>query len=107
MGKDKPIQQETNTFEANDTIYSEVTIANNPGTVSVKGRLLVVEVEGETPGLVPGAETTITVTGSNKVTFNFTSSNNGWPPGKYKFEALMLNENGEQKDAKSQDLTVN
>ena len=107
MGKDEALQQETNTFEADDTLYSVVTIANNPGTVSVKGRLHVVEIEGQTPGPIQGLETTVTVLGSNTATFHFTKPNNGWPAGKYKFEALMLNENGETKDSKSQDFTVN
>lgn len=107
LGKDKEMQQETKTFEATETIYSAVTIASNPGTVKVKGSLHVVEIEGQKAGPIPGAETTVTIVGENTATFHFTQPNNGWPKGKYKFEALMLNENGEQKDSKSQDFTVN
>jgi hypothetical protein len=107
LGKDKEVQQETKTFAANETIYSAVTISSNPGTVTVKGKLHVVEIEGQKAGPIPGAETTVTVAGEGTANFNFTQPNKGWPQGKYKFEALMLNEDGEQKDSKSQDFTVN
>lgn len=107
MGKDKEMSQQTTAFEATDTIYSAVTISMNPGTVKVKGSLHVVEIEGQKAGPIPGAETTVTIAGENTATFHFNQPANSWPPGKYKFEALMLNEDGEQKDSKSQEFTVN
>ncbi len=107
LGKDKEMSQETTAFEATDKIYSVVTIASNPGTVKVKAMLHIVEIEGQKPGPIPATETTATVEGGGTANFNFTQPNNGWPQGKYKFEALMLNEEGEQKDAKSQEFTVN
>ena len=82
-------------------------ISSNPGTVKVKGKLHIVEIEGQKAGPIPATETTVTVEGAGTANFNFTQPNNGWPSGKYKFEALMLNEDGEQKDSKSQDFTVN
>lgn len=106
LGKDKEMQQETKTFEATETIYSAVTISSNPGTVKVKGSLQVVEIEGQKAGPIPGTETTVTIEGAGTANFNFTPPTNGWPQGKYKFEAMMLNEDGEQKDSKSQDFTV-
>ena len=107
MGKDKEMQQVTTTFGVTETIYSAVTISSNPGTVKVKAMLHIVEIEGQKPGPIPATETTATVEGGGTANFNFSPPNNGWPSGKYKFEALMLNENGEQKDAKSQEFTVN
>ncbi len=107
LGKDKEMSQQTTAFEATDKIYSVVTIASNPGTVKVKAMLHIVEIEGQKPGPIPATETTATVEGGGTASFNFTQPNNGWPHGKYKFEALMLNEEGEQKDAKSQEFTVN
>ena len=107
LGKDKEMQQETKTFDATDTIYSAVVISSNPGTVKVKAMLHIVEIEGQKPGPIPATETTATVEGGGTANFNFSPPNNGWPSGKYKFEALMLNEEGEQKDAKSQEFTVN
>lgn len=107
MGKDKEMQQATTAFEATDKIFSVVTIANNPGTVKVKGTLHIVEIEGQKAGPIPATETNVTVEGDGTASFTLSAPESGWPKGKYKFEALMLNENGEQKDAKSQEFTVN
>ena len=107
LGKDKEMSQQTKAFETTDTIYSAAAISMNPGTVKVKGSLHIVEVEGQKPGPIPGIETTVTVPGEGTANINFTPPTNGWPQGKYKFEVLMLNEDGEQKDSKSQEFTVN
>ncbi len=107
LGKEKPVTQEVNSFGHADTIYATVGISNNPGTVKVKGHLIIEDVEGQKPGPIPGIETTVEMPSSGDVNFNFTPPTNGWPSGKYKFEALMLNENGEQKDSKSQVFMVN
>ena len=107
LGKDKEMQQETKTFESTDTIYAAIVISSNPGDVTVKGRLHVVEVEGQKAGPIPGLEMAVKMQGAGTANINFSQPNNGWPSGKYKFEALMLNEEGEQKDAKSQEFTVN
>jgi hypothetical protein len=107
MGKDRELSQETTTFEVTDTISSAVAISMNPGTVKVKGSLHVIEIEGQKPGLIPATETTTNVGGEGSAKFHFSPPTKGWPKGKYKFEAQMLNEDGEQKDSKSQDFTVN
>lgn len=107
IGKDKEMSHEAAAFDATDKIFSAVTISNNPGAVKVKGSLHVVEIEGQKPGPIPGLETTVAVDGDATTNFNFSPPTNGWPKGKYKFEAIMLNENGEQKDSKSHDFTVN
>ena len=107
MGKDKEMSQETTAFGADETIYSAVVISSNPGTVKVKAMLHIVEIEGQKAGPIPATETTATVEGGGTASFNFSPPNNGWPHGKYKFEALMNNEDGEQKDSKSQEFTVN
>ena len=73
----------------------------------MKGHIIIEDVAGQKPGGIPGTENTVEMPGSGDVNFNFTPPTNGWPSGKYKFEALMLNENGEQKDSKSQEFTVN
>lgn len=106
MGKDKEMTQPATVFEAADTLYSDVEISMNPGTVKVKGNLQIVEIEGQKAGPIPGFETAVDVPGEGTAHFYFTPPTNGWPQGKYKFEALMLNENGEQKDSKSQEFTV-
>jgi hypothetical protein len=106
LGKDKAATQQTNTFEPTDTIYSVATISNNPGAVKVTGRLIIEDVEGETPGPIPGLETTIDLPSSGTATFTFTPPPTGFPEGKYKIEVIMLNESGEQKDQKTASFTV-
>lgn len=106
LGKDKKMSEPTDEFGTNDTIFAAVEIADNEKTVTVKGSLQVVEIEGQKAGPIPGTETTVTIEGAGTANFNFTPPTNGWPQGKYKFEAMMLNEDGEQKDSKSQDFTV-
>jgi hypothetical protein len=105
MGKEKPVSQAVTSFAAQDVIYATAVISNNPGTVKVKGSLIVEDVEGQKPGPIPSLETTMDVYGSADASFTFTPSN-PWPTGKYKFEAVMLNENGEAKDQKVVSFTI-
>ena len=106
VSKDKAAAQATGSFAASDTVYAVATISNSPGTVKVKGRLLFDEVEGAESGPVPGAKTTVELPGSGTATFTFTPPSSGFPPGKYKVEVFMLNEQGEQKDQKSAGFSV-
>jgi hypothetical protein len=107
LGKDKAVTQQTSSFAASDTVYALATVSNAPGAVKVKGRLVFEDVQGEQSGPIPGAETTLDLPGSTTATFTFTPPSSGFPPGKYKLEVLMLNEDGEQKDQKSASFTVN
>ena len=107
LGKDQTVSQTTSSFGANDTIYAVATVSNAPGAVKVKGRLVIVDVEGQTPGPVPGLEKTLDLPGSGTATYTFTPTENGWPKGKYKVEVIMMNEEGEQKDQKAADFSVN
>lgn len=106
LGKDKSVSQETSSFGEGDTIYAAAVISNAPGKIQVKGRLLVEDVAGQQSGPITGLEATVDLPGSGTATFTFSPPPNGWPPGKYKIEALMLNENGEQKDQKTASFTV-
>ena len=107
LGKDKTVSQELTTFAPSDVIYAVATISNAPDKVKVKGRLGIEDVPGETAGPIPGLETTLDLAGSGTATFTFTPPSEGWPKGKYKMEAFMLNEGGEQKDQKATVFTVN
>ncbi len=108
LGKDKAVTQETSSFGTADTIYAVAVISNAPGKVKVKGQLSVEDVPGQKTGPIPGLETTIDLPGSGTATFTFSPPpEDGWPKGKYKLEALMLNENGEQKDQKAASFSVN
>ena len=106
LGKDKAVTQETSSFSPTDTIYAVADVSNVPDKVKVKGRLVIESVEGEQSGPIPGLENTVDLPGSGNATFTFTPPAAGWPKGKYKVEALMLNDSGEQKDQKSASFTV-
>jgi hypothetical protein len=107
IGKDKEVTSETSSFAAGDTVYALATVSNAPGAVKVKGRLVIDNVEGEQSGPIPGLEKTLDLPGDGTATFTFSPPATGWPKGKFKVEAIMLNESGEQKDQKSADFTVN
>ncbi len=107
LGKDQKVTAEASSFAASDTVYALATVSNAPGAVKVTGRLVIDDVKGQQKGPVPGMEKTLDLPGSGAATYTFTPPPSGWPKGKYKVEALMLNEQGEQKDQKSADFSVN
>jgi hypothetical protein len=104
LGKDKAMTQPTATFAPSDTIYAVAEIGN-AGKTSDKGRLVIVAVDGQQAGPIPGLETSVDLDSSGTATYNFTPPAAGWPAGKYKFE-VMMNVDGVQKDTKSADFTV-
>ena len=101
IGKDKTGSTETSTFAPNDTVYAVATISNDVSKVKVKGRLVPEDAPGE-----KGPEDTVDLPSSGTATFTFTPPASGFPPGKYKIEVIMMNEEGEQKDTKSATFTV-
>ena len=106
VGKDKTVAQEASSFAPNDTVYAVAEVSNAPGAVKVTGRLVSEGIEGVPDGPIAGLEKTLDLPGSGTATYTFTPPPSGWPPGKYKLEAVMLNEAGEQKDQKSASFTV-
>jgi hypothetical protein len=107
LSKDKEASSTTSSFGPNDKVYAVAEVSNAPGKMKLKGRLLFDSVAGQTAGTpVPGAETTIDMPGSGSGTFTFTPTSVGWPNGSYKVEVSMLNEDGEQKDQKTETFTV-
>ena len=101
IGKDKAVTTESSTFAPTDTVYAVATIGNAPGKVKVKGRLVIEDAPGE-----KGPEDTVELPSSGTATFTFTPPAAGFPPGKYKIEVIMMDENGEQKDTKSGTFSV-
>jgi len=101
IGKDKSVTTETSTFGPNDTVYAVATISNSISKVKVKGRLVAEDAPGE-----KGPEDTVELPSSGTATFTFTPPAAGFPPGKYKIEVIMMDENGEQKDTKSGTFSV-
>lgn len=106
LGKDKKMSEPTDEFEPEETIFAAVEIADNKKTVKVKGRLHVVKIEGQKPGPIPGLEVIVTVVGENIANFQFSKPTKGWPHGKYKFEALLIDESGETIDTESHEFSV-
>jgi hypothetical protein len=107
VSKDKTASQEASSFASNDTVYAVATVSNAPGATKVKGRLIADDVAGLAKGPIPGLETTVDLPGSGTATFTFTPPPNGWPKGKYKLEAAMIDDKGQQKDQKTADFSVN
>ena len=101
IGKDKSVTTETSTFGPSDTVYAVATISNSISKVKVKGRLVPEDAPGE-----KGPEDTVELPSSGTATFTFTPPAAGFPPGKYKIEVIMMDENGEQKDTKSGTFSV-
>lgn len=107
LGKDNAMHQPTDEFGVNDTIYAAVKIAENRGTVTVKGRLHVVEIAGQKPGPIAALDVNVTIKGENTADFQFSKPTKGWPVGTYKFEALVINAKGEEIDSDSHEFSVN
>ena len=101
IGKDKSVSSESSNFDPSDTVYAVATIGNAISKVKVKGRLVIEDAPG-----TKGPEDTVELPGSGTATFTFTPPAAGFPPGKYKIEVTMMNEDGEQKDQKSAGFEV-
>ena len=106
IGKDKEVSQETTSFAPGDTVYGVAEISNASEKLKVTARLFADDVQGLPSGAIPGGEVSVDLPGSGTATFNFKGPGGSWPPGKYKIEVSMLNEEGEQKDQKSASFTV-
>ncbi len=107
IGKDKDVSTTASTFGPRDAVYVVAEVSNAPSKSKLRGRLLIDKIEGYESGkMVPGAETTLDLPGSATGNFTFTPNSNGWPAGSYKVEVTLLNEEGEQKDQKTETFTV-
>ena len=106
LGHDKKMSEPSDEFDADDTIFAAVEIAENTKTVKVKGRLHIVAVEGQKAGPIPGIEAIVTLSGEGIANFQFSKPTKGWPLGTYKFVALLVDGNGETIDTESHEFTV-
>jgi len=107
LGKDKDVTNETTSFGSNDTIYAVARVSNVPSKVTVKVNLILEKVEGQPENLLnPGTEKSFDVPSDASVRYWLSPPPGGWPPGKYRIEARMFNESGEQKDQKTATFTV-
>jgi hypothetical protein len=107
LSKEKEGNTETNTFAPNDTIYAFATVSNVPSKVTVKFRLTTEDVEGQPKNThVPRFDISVDLPSDGVGTYTLSPPTAGWPVGKYKIDALMLIESGEQKDQESATFTV-
>lgn len=107
LSKDESAGSTTSSFGPRDVVYALAEVSNAPSKMKLKGRVLVDNVEGYQPGTpVPGAEKTLDLPGSATGTFTFSPQSAGWPNGSYKVEVSLINEDGEQKDQKTETFTV-
>jgi hypothetical protein len=107
LSKAKDGSSETTTFAPTDSIYALATVANVPSKVSVKFRLITEDVEGQPKNSpVTQFDTTIDMPSDGVGTYSLTPPTAGWPEGKYRIEAAMMIESGEQKDQESVSFTV-
>jgi hypothetical protein len=107
LSKAKDGSAETNTFAPNDSIYALATVSNVPSKVTLKFRFITEDVVGQpknTP--VPNFDTTIEMPSDGLGTYSLSPPPAGWPEGKYRIEATMHIESGEQKDQETATLTV-
>jgi hypothetical protein len=107
LSKDKEGNSETSTFEPGDTIYARAIVSNVPSKVSLKFRLITEKVERQPENApVTKFDTTVELPSDGVGTYTLTPPPAGWPAGRYRIEASMLIESGEQKDQKSATFTV-
>jgi ABC-type oligopeptide transport system substrate-binding subunit len=105
--KEKDGTNETNSFGPHESIFAQGEVANVPSKVTVKWRLITEKVEGQPANAaVPGMDKSFELPADGTSSYHLSPSEAGWPPGKYKIEFSMLNENGEQKDQKIAPFTV-
>lgn len=107
VSKDKEGTAETNTFAPGDPVYARATVSNVPSKVTLKFRLFTEKVEGQPENSpVSQFDVSIDMPRDGVGTYSLTPPPRGWPVGKYRIEAAMLIESGEQKDQEAITFTV-
>jgi hypothetical protein len=107
LSKDKEGTVETNNFAPTDMIFAKVTVSNVPSKVTLKLRFITEDVEGQEKNApVPAFDKSFDLPSSGYVDYYLTPPPEGWPAGKYRIDATMLIESGEQKDQESANFTV-
>src|SRR3954465_11179480 len=107
LAKDKEGTTEAATFGPQETIYARAIVANVPSKVTVKLRFFTEKVEGQPENApVTAFDKSFDLPTDGEVTYFVSPPPAGWPPGKYRIEASMFVESGEQKDQKTATFTV-
>ncbi len=105
--KDKEGKEPSSTFKSGDTLFANAAVANNPGKVKVNFSLVTAEdVEGFAKGeILKGSEVSLDIDG-DAVAYYSVPVSEGFPAGKYKLNADMVNDTGEKKGSKTVDVTI-
>src|SRR5215213_1327958 len=107
LSKDEEGKNQASSFGPGETVYAIAAVSNVPGKVTVKFRFFTEDVQGQ-PANAPVAafDRTLEVSEDRYLHYFASPPPQGWPPGKYRIEAVMLTESGEQKDQESATFTV-
>lgn len=104
--KDQSANNPKTKFNPEDEVFAITSVNNAGGANKVKFRLLFDEVEGGRSGAVAyKVEKEIKTDGSQKIWLNF-GVPNGFVPGTYKVEAILMDENDKELDRKTSGFTV-
>jgi hypothetical protein len=104
--KDKDGKQATTSFKAGDTIYATAQVSNNGGKVKVNLSVVAEDAKGLKKGeTLKGSEVSLDIEGDQSAKYNLPLPE-GFPGGKFKVVAEMLNDANEKKDSKSVDITI-
>lgn len=102
VGKTKDVAEATTSFGAHDTIFAVAKLENPPKNGKVSGQLIVVNVEGQQAGPIPGLATSMDLAGGmNVANFDFTAPTAGWPNGEYQLEVVVHDDKGAEVAKKS------
>lgn len=107
FGKNEKANPASTSFKPADKIFVVSRVNNTSSKHTVKFRLLFDDVKSQKAGApVPGAEATVEAPGSSDVHFNV-SIPGGFPPGTYRAEAVLLDEDGTKEiDRKEGTFTI-
>jgi len=107
LSKDEEGKNEASSFAPGETVYAIAAVSNVPGKVTVKFRFFTEDVQGQPANApVEAFDRTLEVTEDRYLHYFVSPPPQGWPPGKYRIEAVMLTESGEQKDQENATFTV-
>ena len=107
LSKDEAGKNEASSFGPGETVYAIAAVSNVPGKVKVKFRFFTEDVQGQPANApVEAFDRTLEVSDDRYLHYFASPPPQGWPPGKYRIEAVMMTESGEQKDQESATFTV-
>ena len=92
LNADKTINDNTDSFKPNDTIYASIATEGTAPTATLKARWTYQEGQ-----VVNESTQTITPTGNARTEFHI-SKPDGWPTGKYKLETFLNGSSAATKD---------